>query len=171
MKATGIIRRLDDLGRLVIPKEIRKTYRLKEGDSIEFFISDDAEIILKKFSVLSEEKQMICAMCELLQQQLGHSVYYIQDGMVVACGSREELSRHVSERMEEKVRVYHVSAFTEICVFSDDLQESEGTIFPVVIHGDWMGSFVVVEKEKRLKPEQMDVIQSFVRLLIRMNEH
>ena len=49
MKATGIVRRLDDLGRLVIPKEIRRIYRLKEGDSIEFFVSEHSEIILKNY--------------------------------------------------------------------------------------------------------------------------
>ena len=59
MKATGIVRRLDDLGRLVIPKEIRKIYKLKEGDSIEFFVNENDEIVLKKFSVLSDEIETI----------------------------------------------------------------------------------------------------------------
>ena len=53
MKATGIVRRLDDLGRLVIPKEIRKQYRMKEGDSIEFFIDND-RIVIQKFDVMSK---------------------------------------------------------------------------------------------------------------------
>ena len=52
MKATGIVRRLDDLGRLVIPKEIRKQYRLKEGDSIEFFIDND-RIVIQKHDIMS----------------------------------------------------------------------------------------------------------------------
>ena len=54
MKATGIVRRLDDLGRLVIPKEIRKQYHLKEGDSIEFYIENE-KIILEKYDVLSSK--------------------------------------------------------------------------------------------------------------------
>lgn len=62
MKATGIVRRLDDLGRLVIPKEIRRIYRLKEGDSIEFFVSEQSEIVLKKCSYLNEEKEMLTRM-------------------------------------------------------------------------------------------------------------
>lgn len=56
MKATGIVRRLDDLGRLVIPKEIRKQYRMKEGDSIEFFIDND-RIVIQKFDVMSKHME------------------------------------------------------------------------------------------------------------------
>ena len=59
MKSTRIVRRVDDLGRVVIPKEIRRIYRLKEGDSIEFFVSEHSEIILKKYSYLNDEKEML----------------------------------------------------------------------------------------------------------------
>ena len=69
MKATGIIRRLDDLGRLVIPKEIRKQYRLKEGDSIEFYIEND-KIILQKYELLDKHMREIQDMCETLQSVL-----------------------------------------------------------------------------------------------------
>ena len=68
MKATGIVRRLDDLGRLVIPKEIRRIYRLKEGDSIEFFVSEHSEIILKKYSYLNDEKEMLTRMVNTLKE-------------------------------------------------------------------------------------------------------
>ena len=67
MKATGIVRRLDDLGRLVIPKEIRKIYRLKEGDSIEFFVSDNNEIVIRKYEHLSENIHEIKGMIEIFQ--------------------------------------------------------------------------------------------------------
>ena len=63
MKATGIVRRLDDLGRLVIPKEIRKKYRLKEGDSIEFYTDSD-RIIIQKHDHLSAHAEEIEIMCE-----------------------------------------------------------------------------------------------------------
>ena len=79
MKATGIVRRLDDLGRLVIPKEIRKIYKLKEGDSIEFFVNEDSEIVLKKFSVLSDETEAITRMCQTLQEVTEHPVLFVED--------------------------------------------------------------------------------------------
>ena len=71
MKATGIVRRLDDLGRLVIPKEMRRQYRLKEGDSIEFFTEDD-KIIITKHNVFSRSMEEIEYMCEILMK-LGES--------------------------------------------------------------------------------------------------
>ena len=64
MKATGIVRRLDDLGRLVIPKEIRKIYKLKEGDSIEFYVSDNNEIMIRKYEHLSDHNQDLLTMLE-----------------------------------------------------------------------------------------------------------
>ena len=66
MKATGIVRRLDDLGRLVIPKEIRKQYQLKEGDSIEFYIENE-KIVLEKYDTLSSKENDILKMCQTLQ--------------------------------------------------------------------------------------------------------
>ena len=54
MKATGIVRRIDDLGRVVIPKEIRRTLRIREGDPLEIFVDRDGEVILKKYSPISE---------------------------------------------------------------------------------------------------------------------
>ena len=54
MKATGIVRRIDDLGRVVVPKEIRKTLRIREGDSLEIFTDGEGKIILKKYSPIGE---------------------------------------------------------------------------------------------------------------------
>ena len=54
MKATGIVRRIDDLGRIVVPKEIRRTLRIREGDALEIFTDPEGEIILKKYSQLRE---------------------------------------------------------------------------------------------------------------------
>ena len=54
MKATGIVRRIDDLGRIVVPKEIRRTLRIREGDALEIFTDREGEIILKKYSPLGE---------------------------------------------------------------------------------------------------------------------
>ena len=53
MKATGVVRRIDDLGRVVIPKEIRRTMRIREGDSLEIFVNQSGEVVLKKYSLPS----------------------------------------------------------------------------------------------------------------------
>ena len=71
MKATGIVRRIDDLGRVVIPKEIRRTLRIRESDPLEIFTDRDGEIILKKYSPIGELGTMAKLYAESLSQTMG----------------------------------------------------------------------------------------------------
>ena len=80
MKATGIVRRIDDLGRVVIPKEIRRTLRIREGDPLEIFTDRDGEVILKKYSPISELGQFAKEYAETLYETLGTPTL-ISDGM------------------------------------------------------------------------------------------
>ena len=74
MKATGIVRRIDDLGRIVVPKEIRRTLRIREGDPLEIFTDREGEIILKKYSPIGELSQFAGEYAESLAQTTGHLV-------------------------------------------------------------------------------------------------
>ena len=71
MKATGIVRRIDDLGRVVIPKEIRRTMRIREGDPLEIFVSNEGEVIFKKYSPISELGSIAAQYCEVLFRTTG----------------------------------------------------------------------------------------------------
>ena len=71
MKATGIVRRIDDLGRVVIPKEIRRTMRIREGDPLEIFVSNEGEVIFKKYSPISELGSIAAQYCEVLFRTAG----------------------------------------------------------------------------------------------------
>jgi len=72
MKATGIVRRIDDLGRVVIPKEIRRTLRIREGDPLEIFVDRDGEVILKKYSPIGELGDFAKEYAESLYESTGH---------------------------------------------------------------------------------------------------
>ena len=74
MKATGIVRRIDDLGRVVVPKEIRRTLRIREGDPLEIFTDHEGEIILKKYSPIGELSLFAKQYAESLAQTTGHIV-------------------------------------------------------------------------------------------------
>ena len=74
MKATGIVRRIDDLGRVVVPKEIRRTLRIREGDPLEIFTDREGEIILKKYSPIGELSLFAKQYAESLAQTTGHIV-------------------------------------------------------------------------------------------------
>ena len=161
MKATGIIRRLDDLGRLVIPKEIRKQYRLKEGDSIEFYIEND-KIILQKYELLDKHMEEIRDMCETLQNVLNKKVFFIKDevtGTQTPCV--KSLFSHAA--------VYRDTPFTKEKIFENDAVLYDGCFFPVVVESYWQGSFVLLSKEP-VDLKENRCVSAFAQLLSRKYE-
>lgn len=80
MKATGIVRRIDDLGRVVVPKEIRRTLRIREGDPLEIFVAREGEVILKKYSPINELSEFADEYVQSLLKQLGKK-FSLQIGM------------------------------------------------------------------------------------------
>ena len=104
MKATGIVRRIDDLGRIVIPKEIRRSFRIKEGDPLEIFTNADGEVIFKKYSPIGELSQFAGQYAEVLHKN-GCSPVVITDNdhVVAAAGvsKREVMERRVTKALED----------------------------------------------------------------------
>ncbi|MCH4238780.1 MAG: AbrB/MazE/SpoVT family DNA-binding domain-containing protein [Oscillospiraceae bacterium] len=104
MKATGIVRRIDDLGRVVIPKEIRRTLRIREGDALEIFTDNQGGVIFKKYSPVGEMALFTSQMAESLSTASGVPVLVCdRDHVVAAAGvsKREYLERRVSQELEE----------------------------------------------------------------------
>lgn len=103
MKATGIVRRIDDLGRVVVPKEIRRTLRIREGDPLEIFTDRQGEIILKKYSPIGELSQFAGQYAESLSQTTGDLVCITDRDHVVAVagsGKKEYDGKPLSKQME-----------------------------------------------------------------------
>ena len=115
MKATGIVRRLDDLGRLVIPKEIRKQYRLKEGDSIEFFIDND-RIVIQKHDIMSNHMEEINIMCETLHAMYQNTVWFIQDEWL----NKKQIN--LRESFLEQCHVHRMQVFKNTMVMKNQLR-------------------------------------------------
>ena len=107
MKATGIVRRIDDLGRVVIPKEIRRTLRIKEGDPLEIFTDREGEIILKKYSPIGELSAVAKEYAEALAMTSGHSVCITdRDQVVAAAGNnrKEYAGKAISRQLENLIQ-------------------------------------------------------------------
>ena len=107
MKATGIVRRIDDLGRVVIPKEIRRTLRIKEGDPLEIFTDREGEIILKKYSPIGELSAFAREYAEALAATSGHSVCITdRDQVVAAAGNnrKEYAGKAISRQLENLIQ-------------------------------------------------------------------
>jgi AbrB family transcriptional regulator (stage V sporulation protein T) len=104
MKATGIVRRIDDLGRIVIPKEIRRTMRIREGDPLEIYTNHDGEVIFKKYSVLEEISSNASQVAEIISRLAGCPVIiFDRDNIVAVSGvpKKEYLGRRATSQIEE----------------------------------------------------------------------
>ena len=145
MKATGIVRRLDDLGRLVIPKEIRRIYRLKEGDSIEFFVSEQSEIILKKYSYLNDEKEMLTRMVNTLKEVTKTEVLFLLEDEII--GNDNILMDECSHDLIQLIRQYHPSDFESMRLFHENIDVYSGSIYPVISDSHWLGAFLLYSKQ------------------------
>ena len=104
MKATGIVRRIDDLGRIVIPKEIRRTMRIKEGDPLEIFISREGEVIFKKYSAMENINGIMQIFADSLSKFTGGAAAVCDGDSIVAVSGlskKEYIERRISEEITE----------------------------------------------------------------------
>ena len=107
MKATGIVRRIDDLGRVVIPKEIRRTLRIREGDPLEIYTEKDGEVIFKKYSPMGDLTEFAAQICESMGKNTGHiAAVCDRDAIIAVYGAqrRELIDNHCSQELERLSR-------------------------------------------------------------------
>lgn len=165
MKATGIVRRIDDLGRVVVPKEIRRTLRIREGDPLEIFTDSQGEIILKKYSPIEELGQFANQCAEALAQVTGELVCVTdRDAVVAAAGSGKKnyegksISRQLELLIEERGSL---AASKEDKNFVKILQEEEGNyqgqaISTIICEGDAIGAVIICAREEKGKAGEQE---------------
>ena len=107
MKATGIVRRIDDLGRVVVPKEIRRVLRIREGDPLEIYTGNTGEVILKKYSPINELSQFAGEYAETASKVLGATIIVSDtDQVIAACGAnrKEYTDRRVDSELDKIIQ-------------------------------------------------------------------
>ena len=155
-KATGIVRRIDDLGRAVVPKEIRRTLRIREGDPMEIFTDHEGEIILKKYSPIGELSEFARQCAESLAQTTGYIVCITDRDQVVAVSGtskKEVLGKSVSKQLEEAIenRESFVAAKGDkkfIPIIKDEMDFQSEVICPIICEGDVIGAVIIVTKDE-----------------------
>ena len=160
MKATGIVRRIDDLGRVVIPKEIRRTLRIREGDPLEIFTDREGEIILKKYSPIGELGTFAKEYAESLAQNSGHITCIVDKDQIIAVsgGSKKEfMEKHISAAMEKTINQRNTVTATRdesgfVPILEDDDSESykHELITPIISEGDVLGAVVFLSNDKKM---------------------
>ena len=151
MKATGIVRRIDDLGRVVIPKEIRRTMRIREGDPLEIFTDKDGELIFKKYSPIGELTDFAAQICDSMRRSTDAIAAVCDRDAVIAVagGAKKELldkpiSNQLSEIMDARGTYRHDSGGSSLPVSAMDDKFCLSVAAPVISEGDILGCVLFV---------------------------
>jgi AbrB family transcriptional regulator, stage V sporulation protein T len=162
LKATGIVRRIDDLGRVVIPKEIRRTYKIRVGDPLEIFVDKDGEVILKKYSPFGELGEFAQEYADSLHESMNHISYIADRDTIIAISGapKKEFLNKALNNTVEKVMENRNSILINNTAEHPYYLEAEGeeppkfvaeVIAPIVSEGDPIGVVVMGTKDKNVK--------------------
>ena len=163
MKATGIVRRIDDLGRVVIPKEIRRTMRIREGDPLEIYTDANGEVIFKKYSPLGELGPYTKQYVEVLNRSTGlPAIICDRDHVIAAAGipKKEVMEKRISPVVEsymEKRAGYIAGEEKTEMQLCDGLDRDVGVLYPSIGSGDVMGAVMVLTNGSGDKPNQTEI--------------
>lgn len=170
MKATGIVRRIDELGRIVIPKEIRRTFKIKEGTPLEIFCGDNNELVLKKYSMLNEIKDFSSEVCLATFNTLNIPVLVCdKDKVLSCCGSNKSLfiNNEISTKLEKEIEQRKEIVKNKLdgdsvieLIVNDSFEYCCQIIVPIICGGDTAGAIVCFTKEqKRLGQCEVQVLK------------
>lgn len=151
MKATGIVRRIDDLGRVVIPKEIRRTLRIREGDPLEIYTDAQGGVIFRKYSPVGELSSSAGRCAEVLAQITGSPIVICDGDHVVAASGiskREVLERRISGEMEQYLhnRKNFIGGEEELSPM-EGVPRRASVMYPIMAGGDVLGAVVLLYGE------------------------
>ena len=163
MRATGIVRRIDDLGRVVIPKEIRRTMRIREGDPLEIFTDKDGELIFKKYSPIGELSDFAAQICDSLRKATDGIVAVSDRDSVIAIagGAKRELmdkpiSQQLAAVMESRSVYRQEAGGSSMPVVTDDEKYCVSIAAPVISEGDLMGCVMFITPRNSLPCEELE---------------
>lgn len=177
MKATGIVRRIDDLGRVVIPKEIRRTLRIREGDPLEIFVDREGEVILKKYSPISELGDFAREYADALYDSMGHPVLICdRDAFIAVSGGskKEYMNRNISDQvekiMEDRNSVLNTDGGQMELLENVKEDVKAYTIGPIVANGDPIGAVIIFSKDSSLGEVEQKAVETAAGFLARQME-
>ncbi len=173
MKATGVVRRIDELGRIVIPKEIRKNFRIKEGENIEIYI-DDNNIILKKYSELKNVSDISSSIIDSVFSIINKDIIITDMSNIVELSPSlknvfltKELSVEYQNLITKREKVIQKTP-QNLLVTDQSIQQSY-IMNPLIVNGDLIGSIVLFSKET-ITNSDLIVMDIITKILIKYIE-
>lgn len=150
MKATGIVRRIDELGRIVIPKEIRKSLHMVEGENIEIYIENE-NIVLKKFSIIKNMDDLAQKMCDVVYSNIKKNIIITDNNYIIAAAGdikKEYLNQEISKEMKENIerREKLLEKYEKnIEIIEGDNFISKYVINSIITSGDAVGLVIIFD--------------------------
>ena len=165
MRATGIVRRIDDLGRIVVPKEIRKVLKIRVGDPLEIYTDRDGEIVLKKYSPIGEMTGLAQEYADAIAKASGYKVIITDRDHVVAVAGGvkrdikgKEVARGMEQVMEEREIIVTGKGQKLVNVVEPyDYKELGQVICPIVCDGDIIGSVIILGRNENRQPGEVEI--------------
>jgi AbrB family transcriptional regulator (stage V sporulation protein T) len=178
MKATGIVRRIDDLGRVVVPKEIRRTLRIREGDPLEIFVDREGEVILKKYSPINELGHFAQEYAEALFDSLQSPVLICDRDEVIAISGESKkdylnkpIGSQLTKTMENRTHTFEKEADTEEITVGNKVELKSYCISPIIANGDAIGCVMIFSKEDgRLSEVEQKAVETAAGFLAKQME-
>ncbi len=155
MKSTGVVRRIDDLGRVVIPKEIRKTLRIKNGESLEIFLSGD-NIVLKKYSPLESLSAFYKDYADSIYSEIGNNIIIVDRDKVIAfSGDMEKkyLNKPISKKIDSIIQnrvVVTSEEKTKLSIILDSYINASYVIAPIITNSDVVGAVIIFSTTNKI---------------------
>jgi len=168
MKATGVVRRIDDLGRIVIPKEIRRNFKINEGDSIEIFV-DNNGIVLKKYSLLDDMVELSSKLVDVFKKIYNKNIIITDKEKVIASSKElknnylnKELVNSIKEKIENRNEYFSNSSIN--LVIDGDFIDS-CFLIPIIANSDLLGSVILIDNN--ITDNDKDLIRFINSILIK----
>lgn len=170
MKSTGVVRRVDELGRIVIPKEIRRTLRIKDGESLEILVDKDM-IFLKKFSKLSNMEDMAKQLSDVLYQSVNKNIFVTDsDTFIASAGNlkKKYIGGRLSTFLESLIKDSMLSKSNELIeieLLDKNMELCSYVSAPIVVNGDAVGLVLIVSKQADLTDLEENLVTITAQIL------
>lgn len=161
MRATGIVRRIDEIGRFLIPKEIRNDFRIKHYSSLEIFTDREGEVILKKYSPVKELKQLAEKYVLAINQSLGHFVCITDKDYIIAVAGADKkklLNKPLNPEIEKFMEERKVKTYTQPLLLTVDGGKAYTSmvIAPIIVDCDVIGAVIIAGADPEVKMGQLE---------------
>jgi AbrB family transcriptional regulator (stage V sporulation protein T) len=163
MKSTGIVRKIDSLGRIVIPKEIRNNMHIKVGDDLEIYINSNEDIILRKFSNIGNVSLLAKDIVSAINSIINENVIITDNERVIAVSGymkdliNKNISDEYSKLINERKQII-VKNMVDIKLIDEEIKGSYGMV-PIIVNGQLIGSIVILSENRSIRESEFDILK------------